>query len=497
MKFHIFLAAFLFSISGKLSSGQPIVVVSHERELNVLRSPNVIIINMDDMGYGDPVCYGGSPYKTDNIDALAVSGIRFTNFYSAQAVCSASRAGLLTGCYPTRVGISGALFPDSRIALNPEEETIAELLKKKGYATGMVGKWHLGQTEPFLPPGQGFDEYFGLPYSNDMWPVGYDGKPVTDSTVFAYRFPPLPLIDGNAVIGYIRNHEDQSTLTRRYTDKAVGFINRHKNKPFFLYIAHSMVHVPIAASPDFRGKSRAGLFGDVMEEVDWSVGKIMQALRENKLLENTMVVFTSDNGPWLIFGNHAGNTSGLREGKGTAWDGGLKVPCIISWKGKINGGKVNNNLLSQIDLLPTIADYCGADLPKKKIDGISFRKLLDGNDTVVTRHELVYYYDFNNLKAIRKDGWKLSFPCTSQTYNSPATIGADGFPGKYGSVKVEAGLYNLYTDPGEDRNLISVYPEIATELGLIADKYRKTLGDGLTGQKGNEVRSPASVDFKK
>jgi arylsulfatase len=330
----------LFMVSGILASFK---ILPTQPEPESLQSkPNVILIFMDDMGYGDPVCYGGGPYQTPNIDKLANSGIRFTNFYAAQAVCTASRSALLTGCYPTRIGISGAINHTSKIALNLNEETIPELLKRAGYKTGMVGKWHLGHKEPYLPLQHGFDEYLGIPYSNDMWPVHYDGKPWTDTSSFRSTYPQLPLIEGNKPIEFIRTLEDQATLTRRFTERANQFIKANKKSPFFLYLAHPMVHVPIAASEQFRGKSKGGLFGDVMEEVDWSIGSIMQTLQENKLLENTLIIFTSDNGPWLTFGNHAGNTSGLREGKGTAWEGGVKVPCIISWKGVLPSGVVNN-----------------------------------------------------------------------------------------------------------------------------------------------------------
>ena len=456
-------------------------------------TPNVIIIFMDDMGYGDPECYGGGPYHTPNINSLANEGVRFTNFYVAQAVCSASRIALLTGCYPTRVGMSGALNHWSKIAINPNEETMAELLKAKGYRTAIVGKWHLGNKQPYLPLQNGFDEYFGLPYSNDMWPVQYDGTPWTDTSNFRSTYPPLPLIEGNKVIKTLTTLDDQAQLTKLYTDKAVKFISENKSKPFFLYLAHSMVHVPIAASQKFKGKSGAGLFGDVMEEVDWSVGEVMNALKKNGLAENTIVIFSSDNGPWLTFGNHAGNTGGLREGKGTAWDGGLKVPCIIRWPEKIKPGTICNNLATTMDVLPTIASICNAKQPANKIDGVNILDLLLGKANANPRDEFIYYYDKNNLKAIRKGNWKLVFPCLSQTYNKPATIGNDGFPGKYGTDSVKLALFNLSIDPGEDRDVNEQHPEIVKQLSAIADKYRKEIGDGLTNQSGNEVRPAAKL----
>ncbi|CAN5440281.1 sulfatase [soil metagenome] len=456
-------------------------------------APNVVIIFIDDMGYGDPVCYGGGPYQTPNIDALAATGMRFTDFYVGQPVCTASRGALLTGCYPTRISLHGAIDHSAKFALNPEEQTIAELLKDNGYKTSIVGKWHLGHVQPFLPLQQGFDEYYGLPYSNDMWPVDYDGEPWEDTSFWRAKYPLLPLMEGNRIIKTITDFAGQDRLTTDYTTRAVDFINRNKRDPFFLYLAHSMVHVPLGVSDKFKGKSGAGMFGDVMEEIDWSVGEVMNALKENNLIENTIVIFTSDNGPWLTFGNHAGNTGGLREGKGTTFEGGLKVPCIISWKGKIKPGSVCNKLITAMDILPTIVDICHANMPEKKIDGINFKNVLYGDIDDNPRDEFAYYYDKNNLKAIRKGNWKLIFPANSQTYGPPATIGGDRYPGKYASVKVPLGLYNLTLDPGEDRDMKDQYPEKVKELNMVADKYRKQLGDGLTKTEGTEVRPPGVI----
>jgi arylsulfatase len=448
---------------------------------------------MDDMGYGDPVCYGGGPYQTPNIDALAAQGIRFTDFYVAQAVCTASRTALLTGCYPTRIGMSGAINHTSKIALNPNEQTIAELLKDKGYKTGMVGKWHLGHKVPYLPLQNGFNEFYGLPYSNDMWAYDFNGERIKDTSLFKSKLPPLPLIEGNKTIKIISSFDDQDQLTTDYTTRAVSFINRNKNNPFFLYLAHSMVHVPLGVSNKFKGKSGAGMFGDVMEEVDWSVGEVMKTLKANNLLDNTIVIFTSDNGPWLTFGNHAGNTGGLREGKGTSFDGGLKVPCIISWPGHTKPGTVCNKLLTTMDVLPTLVDICGAKMPLAKIDGVDFKSVLLGETGANPRNEFVYYYDKNNLKAIRKGKWKLMFPHNSQTYGPPASIGGNRYPGKYGSMEVPLSLFDLSTDPGEDRDLKDKFPEVVKELSTLADKYRQTIGDGLTKTVGSEVRPAAQL----
>ncbi len=389
--------------------------------------PNIVIIFMDDMGYGDPACYNGMQYQTPNIDRLAAQGMRFTNFYAAQAVCSASRAALLTGCYPNRLSLSGALMPWAKIALNPKEETIASMLKKNGYYTGMIGKWHLGSKAPYLPVHYGFDEYLGLPYSNDMWPFDYAGARVKDSSDNRIKYPELPLLDGDNPVRYIKSLQDQGQLTETYTKRATDFIKKNKSHPFFLYLAHSMVHVPIAASPKFLGKSKLGLFGDVMMEVDWSVGEVMKTLEENGLDKNTLVVFTSDNGPWLRFGNHAGNTGGLREGKGSSWEGGQKEPCIMRWPGNIPAGVVCNKMAATLDLLPTIAQITGSKLPTTKIDGVNILSLLLNQPDANPRDELVYYYRTNSLEGVRKDRWKLVLPHVSQTYKK-VPPGKDGFP---------------------------------------------------------------------
>ncbi|HET7898491.1 MAG TPA: sulfatase-like hydrolase/transferase, partial [Flavisolibacter sp.] len=379
--------------------------------------------------------------------------------------------------------------------LNPSEETIASLLKARGYKTGMIGKWHLGQKPPFLPLSYGFDEYFGLPYSHDYWPVNYDGKPA-DTNSQKGKWPVLHFIEGNTQGKAITNLDDAAELTTLYTERAVNFINKNKNQPFFLYLAHNMPHVPLAVSSKNKNKSGAGLYGDVMEEIDWSVAQIMNALEANGLTKNTIIVFTSDNGPWLTFGNHAGNTGGLREGKGTAWDGGLRVPFIVSWPGQIKGGTVCNNIVASMDLLPTLVNICGARQPQKKIDGVDILPLLKQTPGANPRDEFVYYYDRCSLKGIRKGQWVLTFPNVSQTYKRTSAIGNDGWPGKYASDSVRLGLYDLRTDPGETLDVKEKYPEIVKQLNEIADKYRKTIGDDLTHEKGSEVRPAAVVDIK-
>src|SRR5207253_295899 len=312
--------------------------------------PNIVIIYVDDMGYGDLGCYGSTVNRTPNVDRMAQEGVRFTDFYVAQAVCSASRTALLTGCYPNRLGILGALNPASKNGISDKETTIAQMLKPRGYATAIFGKWHLGHHPEFLPTRHGFDEYFGLPYSNDMWPRHPEAKPGT--------YPDLPLIEGDKVV---QTNPDQSKLTSWYTERAVQFIARNKDRPFFLYVAHNMPHVPLFVSDRFKGKSERGLYGDAIMEIDWSVGQILEALNRHGLDEKTLVVFTSDNGPWLLYGNHAGSALPLREGKTTTFDGGVREPCIMRWPGKSPAGTVCRELAATMDVLPTFAKLAGAE----------------------------------------------------------------------------------------------------------------------------------------
>jgi arylsulfatase len=383
------------------------------------RPPNVIVIFIDDLGYEDIGVYGAEGFATPTIDQMAREGIRFTNFYASQGVCSASRASLLTGCYAERVSIKGALMPWANHGLNSEEETIAEVLQSVGYRTAAVGKWHLGHHREFLPLQHGFDEYLGVPYSNDMWPVDYDGTALTEERSGArpwkLKYPVLPLIEGNEKVSEIRTLEDQGTLTARYTERAVRFVRSNKDHPFFLYLAHSMVHVPLGVSGRFRGQSAQGMFGDVMMEIDWSVGEILDALRELHLDEDTIVIFTSDNGPWLNFGNHAGSADPLREGKGTSWEGGVRVPCIVRWPGTIRPNGLNDMIFTTMDFLPTICAITGAPLPKATIDGVDFFPVLKGERADSPRDHFFYYYE-TALEAVRRGKWKLHFPHTYRSY---------------------------------------------------------------------------------
>jgi arylsulfatase A-like enzyme len=453
-------------------------------------TPNIVLILMDDMGYGDIGSTGAAQYDTPNLDKLASSGMQFTWYYSPQAVCSASRAGLLTGCYPNRVGFSGALMPWAKTGINKDETTIAEMLRTRGYHTSIIGKWHLGHLREFLPLQHGFDEYYGIPYSNDMWPVDFDGVPIQlkDTSSFKMRYPVLPLIEGNEKAGEIKNLSDQDKLTTEYTKRAVDFINTHTKEPFFLYLPHSMVHIPLGVSDKFRGKSKQGLYGDVMMEVDWSVGEIIKALERNGLDKNTLVIFTSDNGPWLNFGNHAGNSGGLREGKGTSWEGGQKVPCIMKWPGVIPEGTICNKLACSIDILPTLAEITGAALPPLKIDGVSLLSLMKGTKVSSPRHTMYYYYQQNSLEAVQQDYWKLILPHKGLTYIGSAP-GKDGWPGKTKNIEVKtAELYDLRRDPGERYDVSADYPEVVRELQKLAGEARNDLGDDITGTQGTGRR---------
>lgn len=457
--------------------------------------PNIVLIFIDDMGYGDVGCFGATQYDTPNIDRLASSGMRFTNFYVAQAVSSASRAGLMTGCYSNRVGITGALGPNSKIGINAEEELIPELLAAQGYKSAIVGKWHLGDEKKFLPLQNGFDEYLGLPYSNDMWPVDYDGLPATkDKRPNKLNYPPLPLIKGNETIRILETLDDQSELTTLYTEYAVDFINRNSKNPFFLYMPHSMTHVPLAVSDKFKGKSKQGLFGDVVMEIDWSVGEIIKTLEQNGLTENTLIIFTTDNGPWLNYGNHAGSTGGLREGKGCSWEGGQRVPCIMSWPQKIPSGEICNNMASTIDILPTLCKITGSKLPSKKIDGVNILSLLEGDFESNPRDVFYYYYRKNSLENVRKGQWKLVLPHTYRSYEG-VMPGNDGWPGDYASGKAgDFELYDLRRDPGERYDVKELYPEIVDELKILAEDMRKDLGDENYNIPGTNSRKPGTVN---
>ncbi len=453
------------------------------------RLPNVIIVFNDDMGYADIGVFGAKGYATPNIDRLAREGVQFTNFHVAQAVCSASRAALLTGCYSNRVGIHGALGPNSTHGINAAETTIAEVMKTRGYATGMAGKWHLGHHAPFLPPRHGFDDSFGLPYSNDMWPYHPEAKPGS--------YPKLPLYENGRVIDAEITPDKMRNLTTWYTERAVSFIEKNKDRPFFFYLAHSMPHVPLAVSDKFKGKSQRGLFGDVIMEIDWSVGEVLRTLAKHGLERDTLVIFTSDNGPWLSYGNHAGSAAPHREGKGTAWEGGTRVPCLMRWPGQLPAGAVSDDYVMTIDLLPTLAGRIGAKLPALPIDGLDVWPLLSRQPGAKNPHDgYGNWYAQNELQAVVSgDGlWKLVLPHRYRTLGGRPG-GRDGTPAKYETVALTAPtLYNLRSDRSETTDVAAANSAVVQHLLAFAEKCRADLGDSLTKRTGPGAREPGQLE---
>jgi arylsulfatase len=460
-------------------------------------TPNIVIILIDDMGYADIGPFGANGYTTPNLDKMATTGAKFTNFHVAQPVCSASRTAILTGCYSNRVGIHGALGPGSKVGISDNEMTLAQLVKQKGYATCAVGKWHLGDHAQFLPTKHGFDEYLGIPYSNDMWPNHPDQKARIAKGKKGNGFPNLPMYENDKVINANVTAKDQTQLTTQYTERAVSFIERSKDKPFFLYLAHNMCHVPLFVSDKFKGKSERGLFGDVIMELDWSVGKVMDALKRTNTLDNTLVVFTSDNGPWLVYGDHAGSAGPLREGKGTCWEGGVRVPCLMQWPGHIPAGAVSDKMFMTIDLFPTIAGLVGAKLPDHKIDGLNVLPLIENQPDAKNPHDFyTFYYENNQLQAVvTGDGsWKLQLP---HTYRSIETgkPGSGGLPGNYGQVPLkEAELYQVTGDIGERKDVASSNAEMRAKLEAAAEAAREDLGDSITKQEGKGQREPGRIE---
>lgn len=447
---------------------------------NESRPPNFVIVFIDDMGYADVGCFGAQGYQTPNIDRMAAEGTRFTDFYVAASVCTPSRAALLTGCYPQRVSLPNVLGPRAKIGISDQEVTIAQMLKPLGYATACFGKWHLGDDPKFLPTHHGFDEYFGLPYSNDMWPKHPEAPK---------DYPDLPLIEGDKVI---QLDPDQTQLTTWYTERAVRFIEKNKDRPFFLYVPHSMCHVPLHVSDKFKGKSQRGLFGDVIMEIDWSVGQILATLKRLGLDRNTMVVFCSDNGPWLSYGDHAGSARPLREGKGTSFDGGQREPTLMRWPGRIPAGKVCREPVSTMDILPTIARLTGAKLPDHTIDGKDIWPLIAGQRGAKSPHEAFFYYQSWALEAVRSGQWKLHFPHGYRTLNGRPG-GTGGIPAKYEQAKIDVALFDLETDIGEQHNVAAEHPDVVARLQQLADRMRQDLGDSALKMPGPGRRPPGKV----
>lgn len=423
------------------------------------KSPqNFILILMDDMGYGDLSCYGNTSYSTPNLDQMAKEGIRFTDFYACAPVCTPTRASVMTGCYAQRVGLPRVLGNKAQTGINPNELTLPEVLKGVGYNTACYGKWHLGHLPPFLPTNHGFDEYYGIPYSNDMGPD--EDEP---------NAPPLPLIENLKVI---ETNPDQSKLTTEYTERAVNFIKKNKDNKFFLYLPHTMVHVPIYVSKKFDGKSGAGLYGDTVLEIDWSVGEILNTLKETGLCDNTLVVFTSDNGPWLIYGNHGGSAGPLRCGKGTTFEGGMRVPCIAWSPQFIPSGKICNEVSATFDFYPTFTKLANADYPKTVFrDGKNIWNLMVKQETN-SPHSFFLYYLHDELQAIRQGRWKLHLPHKYQNLDFP---GNDGKRGKYKEEKIDLSLFDLQNDISEQTNLADEYPKLVERLKNIALRYDKDL----------------------
>ena len=428
------------------------------------KSPNFIIIFTDDQGFEDIGCFGSPKIKTPNLDKLASEGRKFTSFYSANSVCSPSRASLLTGCYPVRISIPGVLFPRHEIGLNPDEITIADLLKSKGYATSCIGKWHIGHKPKFLPTRQGFDSYYGIPYSNDMTidpeaNLAADIKLREGFTLDRIRNEKpkkdfVPLMRNEEVIEYPC---DQTTLTKRYTEEAVKFIEENKNKPFFLYLPHTMPHIPLFVSEKFKGKSERGLYGDTIEEIDWSVGEIMKSLRDNNLDENTLVIYTSDNGPWKLKGGRGGSAHPLRGFKFQTYEGGMRVPCIMHWKGKVPAGSSCDEIAATIDLLPTIAGLSGAEMPNDRtIDGKDIWPLIAGKKGAQTPHEIYFFYKGNKLESARQGKWKLR---------------------RSGKNSQTVELYDLASDISESKNLAKeneiLVNEMIKKMNLFDEKLKK------------------------
>lgn len=408
--------------------------------------PNIIIIYADDLGYGDLSCFGATNISTPNIDRLAKEGIKFTDFYSASPVCSPSRAALMTGRIPQRQGITGVFFPESFTGMPTSEMTIADVLKTKGYATAHVGKWHLGHHHQYLPLQRGFDEYYGIPYSNDMESVVY----FKDNQVDSFSV-------------------DQHYTTQIYTQKSIDFIERSSEKPFFLYLAHSMPHVPIYASPAFEGTSKAGLYGDVIQEIDWGVGQILKKLEEENVLENTLIIFSSDNGPWLVMEDHGGSAGVLREGKQFTFDGGMRVPTLAMWKSKIPAGQVYEDLAVMMDWFPTIGAIVGADLPKDRAyDGENILPVLMGKAKRKDDQFLFFNMDRNyTLQAFRWGDWKVKLPY-------------EGFRGTRGMKAVAPHgmlLFNLKNDPSENINLAQKEPEQLKKILQEMENARAKLGE--------------------
>ena len=430
-------------------------------------TPNIILINCDDLGYGDLGCYGSTANRTPCIDRLADEGVRFTDFYMAAPVCSPSRGAMMTGCYPRRISFDRfephwVLWPGSAVGLNPDEVTVADLLKEQGYATKLVGKWHCGDQPDFLPTRHGFDSYYGLPYSNDM--AMSERKPSPGKPT-----PPLPLLQDEQVV---QEQPDQAAITERYVEQSARFIRENRDRPFFLYFAHMYVHVPLIVPETFHRRSQNGRYGAAVECIDWATHALLHEIERLGLDEQTLIVFTSDNGPRGL--STGGSAEPLRGGKGTTWEGGMRVPCIMRWPGQIPAGRVTSELSSAMDLLPTFASLAGAQPPNDRIiDGRDIWHLATGEHEARSPHEVFFYYQSENLEAVRDHRWKLHVHKRDEAIFE---------------------LYDLHNDVGETTNVVDEHPDIVAELQARLETCRADIGDGLTDQPGANRRPVGRVD---
>ena len=442
------------------------------------RFPNIILIVSDDLGYDDLGCYwkerekkGFEKIDTPHIDKLARDGVRFTDFHVTSSVCSPSRASILTGCYPQRVGITKVLYPNSKIGLNPSETTIADICKSKKYKTACIGKWHVGAVPEFSPLKYGFDYFYGMPYSNDM--------------------KPSVLMKNNVII---EKPVKQKELTKKYTNEAIAFIESHHSEPFFIYLSHTLPHIPLKLNKEFKGTSERKKFGDAIVTIDHYVGELYKTLERYAILDNTLIIFTSDNGPWLIMRNAGGKAYPLRGGKRSIYEGGFRVPCIMHWPEVIPKNQVKNSLVTSMDLLPTIAHIVNAPLPVNKIDGKNiYSNIASKSD--LSPYDVFYYYTGKRLDAVRSGKWKLVFK-RKASWDSPYAYIKNRMRKKNNDMNIPPALYNLETDINEKKNCIKKYPEIVERLKQMAEIARKDLGDKRYGIQGGNIRKAGRLSSK-